>query len=271
MSIVASFAVSHAPGILSAPDRPPAEVADRVQSAYAEAQRRLHAARPEAVVLVTSEHFANFFEIVPAFYLNVAGSAHGPVEGWLGIEERDVPGHPALARRVLEHALDAGFDLAFGDGLALDHGCFVPIEKLGLAEVPVVPLLVNALVEPMPTLRRCRDLGIELGSALQAAPERVALVAAGGLSHWPGMAEAGLMSPEWDEAVLRQLEAGDREVLWEPPSDGLEEAGPGAAELRSWAVVGAAAPAAPADILGYEPVAEWATGCAVVALGGEGA
>lgn len=271
MTVVAAFTASHAPGILSAPDRPPAEVAGRVHDAYAEAGRRLRAARPDVVLLVTSEHFANFFEVVPAFYLNLAESARGPVEGWLGVEERNVPGHPALARRLLEHALDTGFDLAFGDQLVLDHGSFVPIELLGLADVPVVPLIVNALIEPMPTLRRCRDLGLTLGTGLQAIPERVALVAAGGLSHWPGMAEAGLMSPEWDHAVLDRLAAGDREVLWEPPSEGLEEAGPGAAELRSWTVVGAAAPAGRAEILGYEPVAEWATGCAVVALAGAGA
>ena len=156
--------------------------------------------------------------------------------------------------------------MAKRDELVLDHGSIVPIERLGLGGLPIVPLIVNALVSPMPTLGRCRQVGDVLGEALARNTSRVALVAAGGLSHWPGMAEAGLMSPGWDRAVLAGLRDGDREVLWDPPREGLEEAGPGAAEIRAWAVVGAATPPARAEVLAYEPVDEWATGCAVVDL-----
>lgn len=266
MTVVSAVAVSHAPGIVAWPDRPEPDVAERLYAGFREAAARLRDSRLDAVLLVTAEHFANFFDVIPPYYINLADSARGPVEPWLGIPEREVPGNGALASALLEGCLADGVDLSYGHSLALDHGSFVPIEMLGLDHVPVVPMIVNALVEPMPTHHRCRDVGRAIGRVLADRPERVAVVAAGGLSHWPGMAEAGLMSPTWDKAVLAGLERGEREVLWDPPSEGSEDAGPGAAELRSWAVAGAAAPAGKSEVLAYEAVAEWATGCAVVEL-----
>jgi hypothetical protein len=133
-------------------------------------------------------------------------------------------------------------------------------------ELPIVPLIVNTLVEPLPTLDSCRRLGEVLGEVLTNSDRRVVLLGAGGLSHWPGMAEMGKMSPEWDTALLEALTAGRRDTLWSPPTVGAAAAGPGAEELRAWTVVGAATPDAKAEVLVYEPVEAWATGCAVVDL-----
>lgn len=267
MSVVAAVGASHAPGIVAWKDRADADSADRFYEGYREAGRRLADAKSELVVLVTAEHFTNFFEVMPAFYLNIGEGAKGPVEHWLGIDQREVPGHPDAARTVLDAMLDQGFDLAYGHDMELDHGAMVPLELLGVAaDTPVLPIIVNCLVQPMPTHRRCRDFGAALGHVLEGLTSRVALVAAGGLSHWPGMAEAGKISPAWDHAVLDGLRDGNRDVLWEPPSAGADDAGPGAEELRAWAVVGAACDRSKADVLAYEPVSEWSTGCAVVDL-----
>jgi hypothetical protein len=165
---------------------------------------------------------------------------------------------------MLTAAMDAGIDMAFGRSLRLDHGAMVPLHLLRVPEtMPVVPLLVNCLVEPMPDYLRCHALGLALASVLQPLSTRVALVAAGGLSHWPGMPEAGIISETWDRAVLDGLSAGHRGVLTDPPSAGAHEKGPGAEELRAWTVLGAATGAGPVDVLSYEPVSGWSTGCAV--------
>ena len=172
-----------------------------------------------------------------------------------------------LADRILREALNAGRDLTYSHELVLDHGSMVPLELMQVPhDIPIVPLIVNTLVEPLPTLDSCRRLGEILGRVAADSDKKVVLLGAGGLSHWPGMAEAGRMSPEWDTALLNALTAGQREVLWSPPTVGAQDAGPGAEEIRAWTVVGAALPDARAEVLAYEPVEAWATGCAVVDL-----
>jgi aromatic ring-opening dioxygenase catalytic subunit (LigB family) len=268
MSLVGSFAVSHAPGMLAWPGEVDAGVHQRlIIDGYERAGERLRALEPDAVVLVTGEHFANFFAVIPPFCIHIGEQTEGPIEPWLGVERRVIPTSAPLGDAILHAALAAGRDLAFSHELLLDHGSIVPLELMGVpAQLPVVPLIVNTLVEPLPTLDSCRRLGEVLGETLQASDQRVVLIGAGGLSHWPGMAEAGKMSPEWDRALLADLVDGRRETLWNPPTAGYADAGPGAEEIRAWAVVGAAAPHGPAEVMAYEPVESWATGCAVVDL-----
>jgi hypothetical protein len=272
MSVVGAFAVSHAPGMLAWQDQVDQAVHQRViVDGYQRAGERLRALAPDVVVLVTGEHFANFFAVIPPFCIHVGEHTEGPIEPWLGVPRRRIPTDGELADVLLRAALASGRDVAFSHELLLDHGSVVPLELMGVpAETPIVPIIVNTLVDPLPTLDSCRQLGEVLGRELAATAKRVVLVGAGGLSHWPGMAEAGLMSPEWDNALLDRLVAGDRSSLWDPPTVGYETAGPGAEEIRAWAVAGAAAPGAPADVLAYEAVDAWATGCAVVDLAGTG-
>jgi len=268
MTVVGSFAVSHAPGMLAWPEQADADVRERIfQGGYEEAGERLRALRPDGVVLVTGEHFANFFSVIPAFCIHLGEQSEGPIEPWLGVQRRVVKTQAALADRILRAALAAGRDLAFSHELVLDHGSMVPLELMKVpTDVPIVPLIVNTLVDPLPSLESCRQLGVTLGQVLADADERVVLIGAGGLSHWPGMAEAGRMSPEWDGALLDELSNGHRDTLWNPPTVGFEDAGPGAEEIRAWAVVGAATPQVSEQVLAYEAVHAWATGCAVVDL-----
>ncbi len=54
--------------------------------------------------------------------------------------------------------------------------------------LPVVPVIINALTPPMPTAKRCFAFGEFLGRVLEQSEKRIALIATGGLSHWPGEA-----------------------------------------------------------------------------------
>lgn len=268
MSIVGSFAVSHAPGMLAWPDMVDAGTHQRlIEDGYRRAGERLRALEPETIVLITGEHFANFFSVIPPFCIHVGDHTEGPIEPWLGVAKRRIPTNGEMGSAILDAALNAGRDISRSHELVLDHGSIVPLELMGVpGNIPLVPLIVNTLVEPLPTLDSCRRLGEVVGSVVSGSPTRTVLIGAGGLSHWPGMAEAGKMSPDWDNALLDELSAGRRDTLWDPPTVGFADAGPGAAEIRAWAVAGAATPAGAADVLAYEAVEPWATGCAVVDL-----
>lgn len=268
MSVVGAFAVSHAPGLVAWPEKADPETRERLfEFGYAEAGRRLRALKPDVVLVATGEHFANFFSIMPTFCLHIGVKSEGPIEPWLGVDKRVVPTHADLADRILRHVLEDGHGVAFSHELVLDHGTMVPLELMQVPDdVPIVPLILNTLVDPLPSLHSCRDLGFSIGEVLADSDLRVVVIGAGGLSHWPGMAEAGRVSPEWDRTLLRGLEEGRRDVLWDLPSEGFDDAGPGAEEVRAWAIAGAAAPSAAAEVLAYEAVDAWATGCAVVDL-----
>src|SRR5689334_8285556 len=58
--VVGAFAASHSPGITGWPERATPEVRAEVEGAYQEAAHRIEALEPDALVVVSVEHFTNF-------------------------------------------------------------------------------------------------------------------------------------------------------------------------------------------------------------------
>jgi 2,3-dihydroxyphenylpropionate 1,2-dioxygenase len=136
-------------------------------------------------------------------------------------------------------------------------------------------------------------------------PLRVMVLGSGGLSHWvnpmqldgPDVDEAkrnylisgrdearrssaareavlaqriraghtGKVNPEWDQAFLADLAAGDFDSIVRQEEDTMEAtAGNGSHEIRSW-LAAAGAVGRPIEVLAYEPVPTWVTGMGIVA------
>ena len=79
-------------------------------------------------------------------------------------------------------------------------------------DVPIVPLVVNVFAPPLPSLRRCDELGAASAAALRSdgADKRVAVIASGGLSHrlpWPKWYDA--LSDDDQFLVRRWLNGRD--------------------------------------------------------------
>ncbi len=99
----------------------------------------------------------------------------------------------------------------------------------------------------------------------RAAPGRVALLATGGLSHWVGTPETGRINPDWDHWVLDHIARGDVAPLTRLTWAEIErDGGNGGQEIRNWIALLGAVPGWKGEVLAYEPVAEWITGCATV-------
>jgi aromatic ring-opening dioxygenase catalytic subunit (LigB family) len=141
------------------------------------------------------------------------------------------------------------------------------------ARRPVVPIVQNCAVAPMPSLGRCYRLGGALRRAIEAWPvaARVALIGTGGLSHWVGMPGMGRINTEFDRWFLDCLAAGRAEDVLALTDREVERAGNGAHEIRSWLTVAGAVAGKPARVLAYEPVAAWVTGMGVVTFGDQAA
>jgi 2,3-dihydroxyphenylpropionate 1,2-dioxygenase len=266
VSLVGAFVASHAPGITGRPSLPPAVESEPIFRAYDELRGRLEAARPDVLVIVSPEHWANFFlDNMPSFCIGIADEFSGPTdEKFVNIERRSVPGNARLARALAESIAEV--DLSTSQEMAFDHGVMLPLHLLQ-TEVPVIPIIVNCLAGMPAPLHRCHALGVAIRRAVDGWPERVALLGTGGLSHWPAMPESGQIGIDFDRRFLDAFLSGRIESFLHYPKEKLEaEAGPGGHEIRTWIAVAGAAGNALGTLLTYQPVPAWSTGCAVAVL-----
>lgn len=260
-----SAAMSHAPGITAFPEAPPREQRESFFGAMQEARLALEKARPEVLVVVAPDHFTNFFvDNMPPFCIGLNERYQGPVEEWLRIDKRVIPGARGVAQEILSTCFDCGVDLAFSESLRLEHSVMVPLSLLTpRMDVPIVWIMLNCQVPPLPGLRRCFELGRAIRRAMDKRPERFALVGTGGLSHWPGAPEGGDIDQAFDREFLGLLETGDVEKILSLSAARIDQAGFGAWEVRQWITVLGAAPERRGRTLAYAAAKEWETGCAV--------
>ena len=148
----------------------------------------IRATRPDALVVVAAEHFANFFmNNMPAFAIGMADPYEGPIEdeAWLGIKRARVPGNKALSRKLIEGVMQT-VDVAYAEEWKFDHGIMVPLHFLTPRLRPADHSGQHQLPGPAADAAAAR-LGVRRGAAraADAVPERIALVGTGGISHWP--------------------------------------------------------------------------------------
>jgi aromatic ring-opening dioxygenase catalytic subunit (LigB family) len=269
MPIVFAGAASHAPGMTAWTEAAPKEQAENFLGSYRRLGERLAASKPDVIVALTVEHWANFFlNQMPSFCIGRAAYYDGPIEEWLRIPKARVPGDPELSARLIDACLEGGFDPSFSDELLFDHATFLPLHFMNPnMAIPVVPMIINTLTPPMPTAKRCFQWGQLLGEFLERQPKRTALIATGGLSHWPGEAKHGKINVPFDKQFLDTLIGGDRSRLTEYTHEQINaEAGSGGHEIRTWIALAGAVPSWKAELLAYEPIVPWATGCGLVAF-----
>ena len=270
MPIVHACAASHAPGITAWTESAAPAQASAVKGGFAELARGLAATRPDVVLVLTSEHWSNFFlDHASAFCIGRGDGFEGPVEPWLRVEKRTLPGNPVLASRLLEHCYANGFEISHSQELRFDHGTMLPLSFL-MPETPctVVPLFFNTLCPPRPSPRRCLELGRVLRPALDAAPERIAIVATGGLSHDPGEINHGVIDTAFDARFLSRITSADLTELAAYSDAELLAAGAGTLELLAWlCLAGIMGAGSTARVVAYQAVKPWATGIGFIEYG----
>src|SRR5713226_8210087 len=218
MSLVFAGICSHAPGITGRAHMADRTIIDEFYSAYRGMAAELAAAKPDALVIVAAEHFANFFmNNMPAFAMGLAESYEGPIEDpeWLGIARTAIPGNAPLSRRLIGEMMQT-VDLAYAEEWKFDHGVMVPLSFLTPRyDLPVIPVNINCQGPPLIPLKRCYEFGRALQRACEAVPNRIAVIGTGGISHWPATPDSGRINEAWDRAFLAKLTANDRGQLLE--------------------------------------------------------
>jgi len=259
--IVSVLALSHAPGLTGWLDQAPEDQQRRLLDGYERLREAFQAARPDVVIGIANDHLLNMpVDDTADFLIGTAENWHGPApwfSDWLNVPPYKVRGHKALAEAL---ANELGF--RGSDSLLFDDNWSVPLKFLTPDyDVALVPIHMNCIVPPLPSPRRCYEVGqaiAEIVRTKRPAGERVAIMATGGLSHDPGGPRYFAVDEKFDRHFLGLLEAGDPErVLQEITLEAMAAAGDGGTtELLSWIVALGAAGRRPARTLCYEAAVE---------------
>lgn len=223
--LVAAISMSHAPGMLGWPDHPPVEMQRDIQRAVDEIAAYLDAARPDLIVAILDDHFENLYRnLMPVFAIGVAEQHVGPAAYWLEALRLDrqivFKGAPREAEQLLRGMVARGFDVARMGQVEYGNNLAVPIQFICPAgDIPIVPVFVNVFSAPVATTRRAYAFGEALREAIAALPGelRVAVLATGGLSHWPPFWRDRPEDQQGFLARMRRFQTEGRVVLESDP------------------------------------------------------
>ena len=224
--IVSLVGTTHHPWYHQKTSKPESELTEDARNLLgwsARVQESFARTNPDAVVIVASDHFHQFFHNnMPQWIVGRMNS----YEGTFFNEQRefDLPqvklgGNRQLSTDIIEAGFDNGFDFAFSDEMRLDHACVVPslISQPSL-DIPIVPVLTNCGAPPVPKGQRFVALGPALRKAIEGstAVDRVAVVFSGNLSLEVGGPEQMMpysVDPEFDVNAMKWLTNRDFDAL----------------------------------------------------------
>jgi 2,3-dihydroxyphenylpropionate 1,2-dioxygenase len=300
--VIGMVGMSHSPFATMLPPPGPGAPGSRFLADAARVAAAVAALAPDAAVVIGPDHFhANFYDAMPPFVLGVA---EAEAFGDFGSRRGPLPVASGLAWSLRDGLAADGFDIALSYSLTVDHGIAQSYDMVrGLADLPMVPLVVNTAAPPLPSMRRCVALGRSLAAAIEAAaPGRVLVIASGGLSHWLpsndprdpdvpadrraamihgrrdvraasaaresrvrdlGGDPAARVNAEWDAWFLKQLVTADLDPVASLGDELLEERAGSGGHEIRTWLAGFAAVGRPLTWTSYEPVPEWITGMGI--------
>ncbi len=247
--IVAAFGVCHSPHLLT---RPPDEVTEQSEASIA-AMRQLgkvlDETRPDAIIFLGSDHLDTFsMTCVPTFGI-ICGER--VIADHVG-HHYDLPNDVEIAEDMLAKLIAAGFDIAYSEDALLGHTFATPFEYLiEKRNIPVVPFFTNVYLPPLPTMRRCEALGKAIAEVVKSRKERVAVIASGGMSHYPGTRKYHYPEFNFDYWMIGELERGNIDAVLDLTPTQLDEAGN--TEMLNWATMFGMIGAVPGELIQYTP------------------
>jgi protocatechuate 4,5-dioxygenase, beta chain len=244
-TITASVYTSHVPAIGAALDLGKSGEAywQPVFAGYEPSKAWFKQNKPDVIFLVYNDHATAFsLDFIPTFAIGCAASYAPADEGWGARPVPVVQGHPELAAHIAQSVIQDDFDLTIVNRMDVDHGLTVPLSLLcGQPQAwpcPVIPFAVNVVQYPVPSGRRCFELGRAIRKAVERydEPLKVQVWGTGGMSHQLQGPRAGLINREWDNAFLDRLIADPKGLAATPHIEYVREAGSEGIELVMWLI-----------------------------------
>ena len=257
MPLVSALAASHAPNILLEPGaewedfmnlhysmapqgsatRPTLEQQQKLrkdaEQAFGALRADMEQAKPDVLIVVANDQFVNFFwNNIPTFFVTLADE----VKGQFTRHKFHYRNHKELGRAIVRHGIQQGIDFSYGENIELQHTQVVPLYfLLREPKIPILPIYVNTWVDPVPSPRRCYQIGELIRKVADDSNERIAILATGGLSHFPGSPRIGEIDTQFDHKLLELMRAGKQRNLVDYSVEELLQAGD--SEFLNWMVV----------------------------------
>jgi protocatechuate 4,5-dioxygenase, beta chain len=207
---------------------------------FAPVNRWLDEQKPDAAVVIYNDHGLNFFlDKMPTFAVGAAPSYTNADEGWGIPPLGQYTGDPKLSWHIIEALVDSEFDPVTCQEMLVDHAFSLPMElffRERAHSIPAVPVVVNTVQHPLPTLARCFKLGQAIGRAVEAYPEdiKVVVVGTGGLSHQLEGKRAGFINKEFDTLCMDAMTGDMSRITRINQRDLVELSGSQGVEVMNW-------------------------------------
>ncbi len=240
----------------------------RIDAAFAILRDQIAKYRPDAIIVIGDDQRDMFNESNdPAICIYTGESIWGMGQSrYMDIPPEkcrvDLPVHTELARFLLKGLVKRGFDIAHSAKMqplgrhperGTSHMIALPMPRLTpQLNVPVIPIFLNEYFPPMPSAKRCWDLGVAIEELLRDRPERIAIYASGGLSHDPQGPRSGWIDEPLDRWVLERIEQNRGIELTNLFTFDSATLRGGTGELRAWVTV-AGACQRPGTVVDYIP------------------
>ncbi len=243
--ITASVYTSHVPAIGAAIDLKKTGEAywQPLFKGYEYSKQWMKENTPDVIFLVYNDHATAFsLDMIPTFAIGTAAEFAPADEGWGPRPVPKVIGHPELASHIAQSVIQDDFDLTIVNKMDVDHGLTVPLSLMcGEPEAwpcAVIPFAVNVVQYPVPSGRRCFQLGQAIRRAVASYDDdlKVQIWGTGGMSHQLQGARAGLINAEWDNRFLDRLIDDPAGLSEMPHIEYVREAGSEGIELVMWLI-----------------------------------
>lgn len=248
--IVAAVGTCHTPYMFTRPPDEDPQQLDAAGAAMQELGKVLDETKPDVILFLGSDHVETFsVTCIPSFAIIAGSRAIAKFAG----REYNLPVHREMAEDLLDKlVVEHNFDVAYSEDAELGHAFAVPFEYvIGTRNIPVVPFFTNVYVPPLPTPKRCAALGQAIAQIVKGRPERVAIIASGGMSHFPGTRKYLKPEFDFDRWMVAQFEAGNTNALLNMTGTQLDEVGN--TEMLTWATMFGAIGPQPGELVTYIP------------------
>jgi protocatechuate 4,5-dioxygenase beta chain len=210
---------------------------------YDVSRRWLSSRAPDVVFLVYNDHATAFsLDMIPTFAIGTGAAFKPADEGWGARPVPEVIGHPQLASHIAQSVIQDDFDLTIVNAMTVDHGLTVPLSLMcGSPQAwpfLVIPFAVNVVHYPVPSGRRCFELGKAIRKAVASYDEAldVQVWSTGGMSHQLQGPRAGLINQPWDNRFLDRLIDEPAQLSQLPHVEYVRDAGSEGIELVMWLI-----------------------------------
>jgi protocatechuate 4,5-dioxygenase beta chain len=209
----------------------------------------LQRVKPDVAVVVYNDHGLNFFlDKMPTFAVGAAPQYANADEGWGLPTLPPFAGDQDLSWHLIESLVADEFDPVTCQEMLVDHAFTVPMALLwphGPRDgwpVRTVPVCINTVQFPLPTVTRCFKFGQSIGHAIRAwkSDARVLLVGTGGLSHQLDGQRAGFINRQFDQEFMQRLIDDPEWIQRYSIHDLVRLTGTQGVELLMWVIARAA-------------------------------